>query len=417
MHISPEPHRSESPARRLASARTILAITLAAALASCLGDRSGGEPEEEAYRHRERANPYAGPGREIPAPEDLTEIAIGWFGPDDPTHPLAGGMWSAAELALEEANERGGFDGIPYQLLPVWSENPWGTGVKEVTRLVYEEEVWALIGAPNSASAHLVEQVTAKARLAFINPVSTDKSANLAGVPWIYTVAPGDHLIAPVLVEALIEAAGGGAVVMVSGTDHDSRLLARELFAAFDARDAGPELHLELPPETVSFERQIDALRAAGPAAVAVVAGPMMSGHLARALREAGFEQPVVGGPSVGRRAFAEAAGPASEGVLFPLLWDRESVGAAASSFAGRFEERTGLEPDHADAFAYDSVSLLLAAILNAGPNRVRIGDEVRALTPWPGVGGPIAWDRTGQNTRPVPLGTWREGRRVRIAR
>jgi len=417
MHTSPEPHRPASAPRRLARGGALLTITLTAiVLASCLGDRSGGQREEEAYLHRERANPYAGPGRETPAPEDLTEIAIGWFGPGDPAHSLAGGMWSAAELAVEEANERGGLDGVPYRLLPVWSENPWGTGVKEVTRLVYEEEVWALVGAPDSASAHLVEQVTAKARLAFVNPVSTDKSANLAGVPWIFSVAPGDHLLAPVLVEALIEAAGGGGIALMSGTDHDSRMLARELRAAFDARDVGPELHLELQPEAVSFEGQLDALRAAGPAAVAVIARPMMSGRLVRALREAGLEQPVVGGPSAGRRAFAEAAGLAAEGVLFPLLWDRDAVGDAAKSFAERFEQRAGFEPDHAEAFAYDSVTLLLASIRNAGPNRVRIGDTIRALTPWPGVGGSIAWDRTGQNTRPVPVGTWGEGRRVRIA-
>ncbi len=389
---------------------------LALAAASCLGDRAGDQPTEDAYLYRERATPYAGPGRDAPAPEPPTEVAIGWFGPGDAGHPLAGGMWSAACLALEEANERGGFDGLPYRLIPAWSENPWGTGVKDVTRLVYREGVWALVGSPDGPSAHLVEQVTAKARLVFVNPVSTDKSTNLANVPWIFSVAPGDHLFAPLLVGALIDAARGESIAIVSGTDHDSRLLTRELFAAFRARGTGPELHLELPPQAASFERQLGALRGAAPAALAVIAGPLESGALVRTLREAGLAQPVVGGPSLGRRAFAETAGAAAEGVLFPLLWDREAAGVEAEVFARRFEQRTGLEPDHTEAFAHDALTLLLAAITNGGLNRTRIGDAVRAIAPWSGVSGPVRWDRTGHNTRAVPLGTWRGGRRVRVS-
>lgn len=392
-----------------------IGILVALAAASCLGGHPADEQDDAAYRHRERAMPYAGPGRDDPPPDELRELTIGWFGPDDPAHPLYGGMWTAATMAVEEANARCDDDAPPFRLVPVWSENPWGSGVKEVARLAFAESVWGFVGAPDSASAHLVEQVTAKARLAFVNPASTDKSANLAGVPWIFSVAPGDHEIAPVLVDALLEAAGGGAIAMVTDTDHDSRLLTHELFAVFAARGSGPELHLELPADVTSVDRQLADLRVASPAAIAIVAGPLESARLVRELRAAGFEQRIVCGPSAARRAFLEHSGAAAEGVRFPLLWDAEATGARARNFADAFERRTGVTPDYTEAFTYDAVTLLLAALDRAGPNRVRIGDEVRALSPWSGAGGVITWDRTGQNTRQVSLGVWREGRRVRI--
>jgi branched-chain amino acid transport system substrate-binding protein len=394
------------------SCRFTAALVLAA-LPACVG--SDHEVREPAYRHRDRATGYrAGADQEKLPPEELTEVRIGWFGPDDPAHPDAGGMWSAARMAIEERNEEGGYNGLPFRLLPVWSENPWGSGIKAVTRLVYEEGVWALAGSPDGPSAHLVEQITAKARLPFVNPVSTDKSANLAGVPWIFSCAPGDHLLAPLLAGVLVDAADGGAIGLVTCTDHDSRLLTHELLAALAARDRGPDIHLEFGAGTAAFDLLLETVTDASPSALAVIAGPLDSGRALRAIREIGITAPVIGGPAFGRRAFVEVAGAAAEGVMFPLLWDRESIGAPAEVFAEGFEERTGLEPDYAEAFAYDSVRLLLAAIEDAGLNRARIGDAIQALSSWSGAGGPISWDRTGQNTRPVPLGIWRAGRRVR---
>ena len=107
---------------------------------------------------------YPGPGREEPEPKGLSEVRIGYFGPSDPNHVLGGDLWLAAQIAIEEANSTGGYRGSAFRLLPAWSENPWGSGISDVTRLVYNEHVWALIGRIDGPSTHLVEQVTTKAR-------------------------------------------------------------------------------------------------------------------------------------------------------------------------------------------------------------------------------------------------------------
>ena len=85
---------------------------------------------------------YAGPGREEPDPTDIDEVLIGYFGPADPCHP-AYDMWSAACLAVEQANSGGGYKGLPFRLVQGWSDNPWGTGVREVVRMAYLDKVWA----------------------------------------------------------------------------------------------------------------------------------------------------------------------------------------------------------------------------------------------------------------------------------
>ena len=140
-------------------------------------------------------------------------------------HPQAGAMWQAATLAIGEANRAGGYRGLPFRLVAAWSENPWGTGVKGVAHLVYDEKVWAIVGAPDGPSAHLVEQIVAKARLVFINPVSTDGTANMANVPWIFSCTPSDHLLASPLADAMVSKIAGGGFSIVSCIDHDSRRL------------------------------------------------------------------------------------------------------------------------------------------------------------------------------------------------
>ncbi|MCK4342452.1 MAG: ABC transporter substrate-binding protein [Phycisphaerae bacterium] len=362
------------------------------------------------FNAREHTAQYVGPGREDAPPTGLTEVRIGWYGPDDPEHPTAGQMWLAATLAIEEANAADGYEGLPFRLVPAWSENPWGTGIKSVTRLAYEDEIWAIVGAPDGASAHLVEQVVAKARLTFINPISTDKTTNLANVPWIFSCAPGDQFLAAALAQELVARIAGGHFVVISCTDHDSRLFTAELLAALAGHQAFPLFHFEFGPGRAEFDATLESIRQVEPAAIALIAGPRDAARFLIAFRREGFREPVFMGPAGGRRLLVETAGDAAEGVVFPLLWHPTVIGKRSEHFSERFGERFHRKPDYSAAYTYDAVKLLIAAIRAAGLNRVRIRDSVRELSAWTGVSGTIAWDPTGHNQRPARLGTVRAG-------
>lgn len=314
-------------------------------------------------------------------------------------------------MAIEEANDAGGHEGLPFRLVQAWSEDPWGSGIGGVTRLVYDEGVWAIVGGPDGPSAHLVEQVVAKARLTFVSPVSTDKTANLANVAWIFSCTPGDHLQAPVLADALISRTGDGSFAVVSCTDHDSRMFTAELLSACRRLEAFPARHLEFRPDSADIGHLLDALAQARPNALALIAGSQDAARFLIAMRREELTMPVFGGPAMGRRAFVETAGELAEGVLFPLLWHRSAVEEESADFARLFEGRFGVEPDYTVAHTYDAMNLTIDAVRRAGLNRVRICDAVRGLSPWPGVTGTITWDPTGQNQRPVILGTVRNGR------
>jgi ABC-type branched-subunit amino acid transport system substrate-binding protein len=317
-------------------------------------------------------------------------------------------MWCAASLAIEEANRAGGYKGLPFRLVVGWSDNPWGTGISKVVRMAYVDKVWAIIGGIDGPSTHLAEQVVAKARLTLLSPASSDKTVNLANVPWMFSCLPGDHLQAPILAHAIASRIGQKPFLLVSAVDHDSHLFTVELARSFSQHKLVPLYHFEFEPEEKDFTELVDKIVEAKAHALVLIAGAEQSAHIISAVREKNFAGLIFGGPCMGRRSFLEEAGRTAEDVIFPLLYTPRKN---SDSFEKKFTSRFRYRPDYLAAHTYDTVNLLIAAIRKAGLNRAQIRDAVRKLSPWAGVTGAVKWDTLGGNSRAVQLGTVRAGR------
>lgn len=364
------------------------------------------------HEYRAQSLEYVGPADDAQIPAELTEVTIGWFGPAEETHPRHGDLWAAASMAVEEANQAGGWNGIPFLLIARWSENVWGSGVSELARAVHDDRVWAILGSVDGSTTHLAEQVVAKARLPLVSPVSTDESVNLAGVPWMFSVAPGDHLWAPLLTEDLLAIIGEGTFTLISATDHDSRSATGALLRELGRRDRGPLQRLDVRPGSIDLDAQLERSRLSDSAALLVVVGPQEGARLLRAIRGHGFKGPIFGSPQLARQLCMAQAGEAAEGIRVPVLGDPVVDSAERSRFEHDFRQRTGKDPDWAAAHTYDATRLLLAAIRAAGLTRPGIRQALVELSPWMGVTGAVDWDPMGQNRRAVTaMATVRAGR------
>jgi branched-chain amino acid transport system substrate-binding protein len=372
-------------------------------LSGLLGVAAQSEPY---FDGRKQELTYPGPGRDEPPPQGLTEVRIGYFGPSDAHHQQGGDLWVAAQLAVEEANASGGYRGLPFRLAPAWSESPWGSGIAQMTRLIYTEGVWALIGGIDGASTHLAEQVTTKARLALVSPVSSDKTVNYAYVPWAFSVSAADNQLAAALAPALERMLRGGRLVIVSANDHDSQMAVRE-FKSVLATSVTPALHVQFQKGAPDVDALVGEIQAAGAQAVLLVADPSDSAAIVLTLRANGCSATIFGAASMARREFLEKAGLAAEGVVFPVPAFALS---ASPDFTRRFSSRAGHAPDFAACQTYDVTRLLIQAIRKAGLNRPLIRDAIRSLSGWTGVSGAVCWDPVGQNRATVKLATVREG-------
>jgi branched-chain amino acid transport system substrate-binding protein len=274
--------------------------------------------------------------------------------------------------------------------------------------MVYDHGAWAILGAIDGASAHLAEQVALKARIALVSSGSTDVTANLAGVPWMFSCLPSDEAQAPVLADALASAAAGGPFAVAAASEHDAHAALVELRRVLDARRLTPAAFVEFDPLQEDPGPLGNRLLEVEPRAVVVLAPPEAGARLVREIRGRGFEGRVIGGAPLGLASFGRAAGLAAEGVAVPLLWEPSS---SWDTFARMYENRWGEPPDHAAAHSYDTVRLVAHAVRRAGLNRARIRDAIREIAPWRGVAGIVRWDALGRSERPVGLATWTAGR------
>jgi branched-chain amino acid transport system substrate-binding protein len=346
-------------------------------------------------------------------PGDPREVRIGYFGPDDPDHPIGGAIWKGTKLAIEETNAAGGYQGLPFRLVQNWDENPWSGGAAGVARMVYEEKVWALIGGIDGTSTHLAEQIVAKARLALIDPASTDRTVNSANVPWMFSCMPADRVLMATIGGALLASPGRKSFILASATDHDSHIMAGVFLSFVQRKHSGPQRHLEFQSGSYRLPGLAKQIAESEAKAVVVLAGITDSAALVRELHTAGADLTIFGGPSLGRRTFLDQAQSAAEGVRLPLALQESDL---AAEFSKRFEARWNVAPDYAAFHAYDSTRLLVAAIRRAGLDRAQIRAALAELSPWNGVSGTIRWDEIGRNSRGARLGTIRNGQ-VRAAR
>jgi len=480
-------------------------------MGGCLCATEPGSPQPTSaspfLRLREAPLAYHGPSDDF---TNLTEVRLGWFGPTNLDDPLTGDLWWAANLAIREANEQraaptehgvhaaspsevadalespdppsagavkrpegrapapssdascvmrhASFHALPFRLVPRWAVDPWGTGVSQLTRMVYDEQPLALLGSVDSASTHLAEQVVAKANLPLVSPMATDKSVTLAGVPWMFSCAPSDAAIARVLVDDILAMMQDGAsspargsrrdeapteksairnpqstivqslltsaatsekagLALLACTDHESRLTTREVLKEFSRRGRLPDFRFDVPPGAAVIRQQMSALEASRPAAVLVVAGADDAALLVQAVKERVPAAALFGSQSCGRQRFLQRAGLAAEGVRFPLLFVPVAADTNTDRFTGRFIAERHRPPDYSAALTYEATRLLIEAIRRAGPNRARIREALTQLSPWSSIAGPIHFDGTGQNTGTnIRLGTIRDGSVIPLA-
>ncbi len=83
-------------------------------------------------------------------------------------------------------------------------EGPWGTGSKQAVELIFDEEVWAILGSHDGRNAHLVEQVSAKSRVVFMSAWSGDPTLSQAFVPWFFNCVFNDLQVSDVLIDEIL---------------------------------------------------------------------------------------------------------------------------------------------------------------------------------------------------------------------
>ncbi len=318
-------------------------------------------------------------------------VKIGLLIPDNKSVAARQG----AEMAIREANMKGGFNGVPFQLVTRSMEGPWGTGSKEAVNLVFEEKVWAILGSHDGRNAHLVEQVAAKAHVVFLSAWTGDPTLSQAFIPWYFNCVPNDLQQADALIEEIYNKRKIGNIAVVSGNDYDSKL-ASESFLK-QTRLSGEADPKQFPFENSSqdFNALLDRINQTGAKCIILFGPPSASSKIVGQIRQRKMNQPVFGS------LFLLNENELSDHELF----DYDNVISIASgkwtlsqglSFRQEFYKTYNRMPGVVSSYAYDAMNLLIKAIKDAGvPDREKIQNSLKNMI-YEGVTGLIRFDNRG---------------------
>ena len=120
-------------------------------------------------------------------------------------------MLHGAQMAIDEANARGGYGGKPFRLMvhddynnwqfgaEYGAERPtdpaiWGSPSDEAVKMIYDEKDWAIFGSINSETTHMILRVALRAEIPIVNSASTDPTIPETYIPWYFTDIQDDRV-------------------------------------------------------------------------------------------------------------------------------------------------------------------------------------------------------------------------------
>jgi branched-chain amino acid transport system substrate-binding protein len=374
-------------------------------------------------------NIYAGAGRDIPDPKSLTEVRIGFFGPIEHSPEEAFGMrmLHGAQLAIAEANARGGYGGKPFKLMlhndydnwqakAVYGEDRptdpaiWGSASNEVVKMVYDDEDWAMFGSISSESTHIALRVALKAEIPIVNSASTDPTIPETYIPWYFTNLQDDRVQCLTLARRIYTELGLKRVAILRINSRYGR------FGVLKFRDASRRLghpvviEQKFLPGDTDFTRSLKIIQDSRADAIVLWTDEIPAASILKQMKALGMKQRVFGSyRTLGPELLAEA-GNAAEGFEAAFPYDPSRNDPRWLAFNTRFEARFHEKPEQFASLAYDAMNALLDSICKAGLNRARIHDALADIEEYDGVTGHMTFDPNQKNVAPMYLGTVHNG-------
>jgi len=367
------------------------------------------------YQNYTKTPEYNGAAADVTTlkPSDVSEVAIGFLGPIEAHKDIALGtaMLHGAQMAIDEANARGGYGGKPFHLKIHNDGATWGASSNEIVKMEYDEKVWAMLGSISGDSTHIALRVSLRSELPIVNCAATDPTIPETLIPWILTSIQDDREQGYTLARRIYTDLGYKRVGLLRVNERYGR------FGIVKFKDASRRLghplviEQKFQPGDQSFTRELQVINDSRVDAIVLWADAPAAGLILKQMQQMGMKQPVFGAARVlGDGLFANA-GKAVEGleVVYPYNPDRDDP--LWLDFQKRFTARYQAKVDAFSALGFDTMNILLDAICRAGLNRGRIRDALYSLERYKGVTGEMVFDPNAKNVAPLYLGKVKDGK------
>ena len=303
------------------------------------------------------------------APDSTGTVKIGFlYSPPDP-----GTTRNGAELAVALANEAGGINGLPIELLIRDDKKDLTLSVQSAKELI-NAGVSAIVGPDYSILAMPVGDVVQEHGIPMVTTYPTNPKVP-ENRKFSFMGAFTDPYQAGVMAGFAVQELGAAtaAVLTEAGETYSQRLT--EVFVEeFTAQGGTIEVHQFYETGTTDFTEQLTAIAAVDPA-LDVVFLPGLGPEFLLAVKQAkttdiNIPATFLGGDGWDRPDLVDIAGPAAEGSFFANHFSAggtpEQLGKEATEFITAYTARFGIAPDGPASLGYDAANIIIEAMKRA---------------------------------------------------
>ncbi|MDX9725198.1 MAG: ABC transporter substrate-binding protein [Bacteroidales bacterium] len=303
---------------------------------------------------------------------------------------------NGASVAIQRANEQGGINGRPLQLVVRSMEGPWGTGSKQAVSLIFEEKVWALMGSHDGRNAHLVEQAATKSIVPMVSAWSADPTLTQAFVPWFFNCIPTDKQQAESLSEEIYFKRKLDRVAVVTDNSNYDSEMASDFFLKQVVLGKHPDPEVfDASGTGTKYEALTEKILRSNPGCLVLFCSPVTSAGIIKLLKQKRISIPVYGSLLIldENLLSSDEMEHINDVLKVPAgQWQNEEW----KSFRNEYGEKFGKRPGMTAVYSYDAANILISALSKARSGNREIIQKKLEETSWKGITGTISFDEHG---------------------
>lgn len=327
------------------------------------------------------------------------------------TAAIAFQMKSGTELAIEDINGSGGIKGVPLKLL-VDDNKLLPTEAVLIAKKTLPGIQATIVGTSGSCFL-AVMPIAAEAKVPIFGPGMGTPAVTERANKYVFRTHFNDKIGAYVFVNYLVKDLKLKKIAVVN-EDRDYGIGGaagvNEALSKFGIKPAAEE---RFSPGMVDFMPIVTRLKRVDLEAIALWGFPNETSIFAKQLREAGVKVPMGGCNALESDKFKDLAGQASNNVFYVSPYFPDPKDAKIQAFIRKFEQRFKTAPDAYAVNCYDTIQIIAEGLRKAGRNKDALRDAIRAIH-WKGLNGDLAFDANGDNSRPLHIIGWQDGKRVK---
>jgi len=308
------------------------------------------------------------------------------------------------EMLAEQTNAQGGIAGRKVQLIVKDTGGSSEKAVSFAKQLTEEEKVFAILGPSTSGETMAVKAIAEETRTPLLSLAAAEVIVNPVAKYVFKTAQKDSHAIVKIFQD--MKRRGISRVAVFSSNTGFGKAGKEQIEKL--APEYGIQIVLNEVYDKAATDLSAEATKLKASNAQAVLNWSIEPAQsiLVKNVRQLGVSIPIYQSHGFGNVAYAKAAGPAAEGVIFPLgrllvadaLPDGHPQKAVLVGYRKAYQARFAEEVSGFGGYAWDAWTILVRAIEQAGPDRDKVRAAIEGTKGFVGTSGVFNFSPTDHN-------------------